>query len=137
MTDPLSPLCRLSGSVIHGRGRGHTVGMPTANLSIAPGTVLPPEGVYATLSEIGGHRMIGVTNVGPRPTVDNEAAWTVETYLPGVDQDLYGLPMTVTFYRFLRPVRKMASLQAVKDQVEADSRAARALLAELEGPTES
>ena len=130
MSDPLSPLCRLTGTVVHGRGRGRAVGMPTANLAPDPGTPLPPEGVYATVSEVAGRRVAGVTNVGRRPTVDSEADWTVETYLPGVEADLYGLPMTVTFYRFLRPVRKMDSLREVKDQVEADSRAALALLGE-------
>ena len=48
----LTPLCRLTGQVVHGRGRGHTVGMPTANLLPDPGQVLPEAGVYASLVEV-------------------------------------------------------------------------------------
>ena len=36
-----APLCRLQGTVVHGKGKGHTVGMPTANLQPSPGQVLP------------------------------------------------------------------------------------------------
>lgn len=45
--DP-KPTFSLTGVVVHGRGIGKLVGMPTANLAPAPGTLLPPVGVYLT-----------------------------------------------------------------------------------------
>lgn len=131
----LTPLCRLTGQVVHGRGRGHTVGMPTANLLPDPGQVLPEAGVYASLVEVDGAEHPGVTNVGPRPTVDSDAAPTVETYLIRFRENLYGRRIAVTLYRYLRPTVKMDSLAAVKAQVDRDSREALALLGLSEDPS--
>ena len=124
-----SPLYVLCGRIVHGRGRGHTVGMPTANLQPERGSLLPPAGVYAVEALLNGETYLGVTNVGTRPSVDSEPDATVETLVLDFAGDLYGREMALEFYRLLRPVRKFSSLEAVKAQVERDSRAARALLA--------
>ena len=116
-----APLCRLTGRVVHGRGLGRTVDMPTANLLPDPGQQLPPGGVYATVVTVEGRAYPGVTNVGERPTVDRERAVTVETFIIGLHRDLYGLRMEVSFRHYLRPTVKMASLEAVKEQVRWDS----------------
>lgn len=125
-----APLCRLTGRVVHGRGLGRTVDMPTANLLPDPGQPLPPGGVYATAVEVEGRVYPGVTNVGARPTVDRARAVTVETFILGLREDLYGRRMAVTFWHFLRPTVKMASLEAVKEQVRRDSLRALELLGE-------
>ena len=115
-----APLCRLRGTVVHGKGKGHTVGMPTANLQPSPGQVLPEEGVYAALAEVEGQTYRAVTNVGRRPTVDSDSRQTVESLLLGYTGDLYGKEMELTFYRYLRGIQKFPSLQAVKEQVDRD-----------------
>ena len=115
-----APLCRLTGTVVHGKGRGHTVGMPTANLQPGPGQALPPEGVYAALAEVEGRTYRAVTNVGTRPSVDSDSRETVESLLLGYAGDLYGKEMKLAFYRRLRGIEKFPSLQAVKDQVDRD-----------------
>ena len=122
------PLWVLRGTVVHGYGRGRTVGMPTANLLPERGSALPPAGVYAVEVWTEGGRYVGVTNVGTRPTVDSDSRPTVETLVLNFSGDLYGREMTVAFYRLLRPIQRFPSLQAVRDQVERDSRAALALL---------
>ena len=124
-----SPLYVLCGRIVHGRGRGHTVGMPTANLQPERGSLLPPAGVYAVEALLNGETYLGVTNVGTRPSVDSEPDATVETLVLDFAGDLYDREMTLKFYRLLRPVQKFSSLEAVKAQVERDSQAARALLA--------
>ena len=115
----MEPLYQLSGRVIHGRGNGHTVGMPTANL---------PCPVYASLVNVDGADHLGVTNVGLRPSVDQSPCPTVETWLPDYSGSLYGREITVRLYHFLRPTVKMASLEAVMAQVKKDAQAARELL---------
>ena len=115
-----APLCRLTGTVVHGKGKGHTVGMPTANLRPGPGQVLPPEGVYAALAEVEGRTYRAVTNVGTRPSVDSDSRKTVESLLLDYRGNLYGKEMALTFYRRLRGIEKFPSLQAVKDQVDSD-----------------
>ena len=117
------PLCRLRGTVVHGKGKGHTVGMPTANLQPSPGQTLPEEGVYAALAQVEGQTYRAVTNVGTRPSVDSDSRETVESLLLGYTGDLYGKEMELAFYRRLRGIEKFPSLQAVKEQVDRDSMA--------------
>lgn len=111
----------LTGQVIHGRGKGHTVGMPTVNLGVERGAALPPLGVYASLVYVDERVFMGVTNVGTRPSVDNEPDVTVETLILDFNEDIYGREVTVEFHQFLRPVKKMESLKAVQQQVAQDS----------------
>ncbi len=125
------PLYTLSGPIVHGLGNGRKVRMPTANLALDPGQALPPFGVYAAIVTIGGKAYMGVTNVGLRPTLEGEQAPTVETFILDFAGSLYGRKITLSLYHFLRPTRRMASLDDVHDQVEKDSRRARQLLSPL------
>ena len=127
MTEPNLPY-RLKGIVVHGEGRGRTVGMPTANLAVSPGQALPPFGVYASRVLAQGREYAGVTNVGLRPTLTDGQTPTVETFLLGFSGDLYGREITVILCAFLRPTRKMGSLREVEAQVEKDVQAARRIL---------
>ena len=61
------PIALLRGRIVHGKGLGRTVGMPTANLETVPGSVIPSEGVYASRVFLRSGEYIGVTNIGPRP----------------------------------------------------------------------
>ena len=65
---------RLTGTIVHGKGLGHTVGMPTANLRCDEGSALPEAGVYASRLEVDGQTYFGVTNVGTRPSVDSDVS---------------------------------------------------------------
>jgi riboflavin kinase/FMN adenylyltransferase len=58
----------LSGVVAKGDGRGRSLGIPTANIRIPQGRLLPADGVYAGTAAIEGGRYPAVTNVGLRPT---------------------------------------------------------------------
>ena len=128
----MQPLYQFYGTVMPGQSKGHTVGMPTANLPCPTGDGHPPFGVYtATVTvEDGPDRetYLGVTNVGLRPSVDCDPHPTVETLLLDFSGNLYGKRITVSLYHFLRPTIKMASLIEVKAQVEKDVQEARKLM---------
>ena len=62
----------ITGSVEEGDGRGHGLGFPTANLSIAREMAVPSSGVYACQVEWEGNIYRAVTNVGMRPTFEKE-----------------------------------------------------------------
>ena len=98
--------CRLAGTVVHGRGIGKLVGMPTANLELPPGTPLPPVGVYLTRVLLEGRELQGVTNIGARPTVDRDPEVTVETHILNFDGDLYGKRLEIWLYTRLRSPRR-------------------------------
>lgn len=106
-----------TGEVVHGRGLGHTIGIPTTNLIPPKEKLMPPNGVYATCSRFPHREYLGITNVGYKPTVGGEDFLGVETYLFDCHEDLYGIRSTVTFYHFLRYERKFASLQQLKEQL--------------------
>lgn len=109
----------ISGTVIHGRGLGKTLGFPTANISIPPDAVIPKTGVYVTKVRLGESVFDGITNVGAKPTVGVDEV-NIETYIKGFDGDLYGKTIMVEFIKRLRDIKKFESLNELKKQLEKD-----------------
>lgn len=108
------------GEVMHGRRIGRTIGMPTTNLIPAANKLLPPNGVYVSMTFVNGRYYPGVTNIGHKPTVGAEKRKGVETFIFDFDQDLYGKVIEVELFKFLRPERKFASLEQLKMQMNQD-----------------
>ena len=106
-----------TGQVVPGRGLGHTIGVPTANLAIPEGLVLPKNGVYACKALIDGKEYLAVTNIGSRPTVDGHHI-TVEPWILDFEGDLYGKGIYVAFYKYLRPEQKFENLADLKAEIE-------------------
>ena len=115
----------LSGTVVSGQGLGHRLGFPTANLLPEEDLLLPNTGVYAVRGTVEGERHIGVCNVGTRPTVGGRQI-SIETWLADFDGDLYGKPLIVDFYEYLRPERKFDSLDELKKEIYFNQEQARA-----------
>lgn len=114
------------GVVVRGRGRGRTIGFPTAN--IEPATeLLPKPGVYAVEVEVGGRTLAGVANLGFRPTFE-EQGLSLEAHLFDFAGDLYGERARVAFVARLRDERRFSSKEALVEQIGTDAAAARALL---------
>jgi len=107
----------LSGQVVEGRQLGRTIGIPTANLLLPEGVICPRHGVYACHAIVGSEAYMAVTNIGTRPTVDGDSV-TVEPWLLDFDGDLYGQPLVLLFYRFLRPEQKFDSLEALQAEIQ-------------------
>jgi riboflavin kinase/FMN adenylyltransferase len=121
----MTALAVFEGKIIHGKGLGKTVGMPTANLDVTPNSITLPLGVYASKIIIDGETFTGLTNIGPRPSVDDVPVITVETLILDFDRDIYEKTVTLKIYLFIRPIEKFSGLQAVKEQVEKDKKIAR------------
>ena len=130
--DAFSRLCgrpyMMAGKVLHGKGLGRTVGMPTANLGVAPNKKKPPEGVYATLTRIDGEVFKGLTHVGRRPSVDNDTNISTETLLLDFSRDIYGKKIELYVCAFIRGIMKLNGLAEVQKQVQKDIVAARTVL---------
>ena len=106
----------LTGEVVAGRQLGRTLGIPTANLHIPEGVVVPRHGVYACKAFVEGKEYLAVTNIGSRPTVGGHRV-TVEPWLLDFDGDLYGKTLMLEFYEFLRPEQKFDSLEALQAEI--------------------
>ena len=116
----MEPIATLRGRVVHGKGLGRTVGMPTANLDVSGSSEIPPEGVYASIARVRTGSYYAVTNIGTRPSIDSSPKLTIETNIIGFDDDIYGEDMIVEIMAYLRPIRKMNGIEEVKKQVDAD-----------------
>lgn len=121
----------LTQQVRHGRRIGHTIGVPTVNLTVPPHVLVPSHGVYATLVCLpDGSRRPAVTNVGTRPTVNNGVDVTVEAWILDFDGDLYGEILRVEFFQHIRDEVRFDSLDALKAQITADADTTRRYFAE-------
>ena len=110
----------ITGEVVHGRKLGRTIGMPTINMALPKEKLLPPNGVYASITEIDGKEYQGVTNIGVKPTVGAEEERLAETYIFDYRGDLYGRVLKVSLYAYERPEKKFASVEELKQQMERD-----------------
>ena len=109
----------LRGVVVSGKQLGRTIGFPTANLRLYdPLKLIPARGVYLTEVEVLGGHFWGMTNVGE----------PIETHIFDFDEDIYGLDLEIRFRRWLRPMRAMESLDALKSQLAADEAACREII---------
>ncbi len=117
----------LQGRVISGVGRGSELGFPTANLEIDPKQTLPPEGVYATRTHIGGKAYQSMTNIGKRPTFGDNLR-TVETYIIDYKGDLYGRELKIDIVEKLRGEKRFDSVEELKKQIAEDIEKGKAIL---------
>ena len=121
----------LRGPVVHGDQRGRQLGFPTANVQTWDEQILPANGVYACLAQIGDQRYQAMTNVGVRPTF-NGIDTRVEAYLIDFSGDLYDQILSVIFIAHLRPELKFDNLDALIAQMHADTARGREILAAYE-----
>ena len=116
---------RLAGEVVPGDGRGRTIGIPTANLAILADVIMPKKGVYACQARVNGQTRGAVTNIGVRPTFEDQPVPPrIETHILELDEDLYGQHIQLEFLARLRDEQRFGDVQALIDQIHADIRQA-------------
>ncbi len=131
----------LEGSVVHGAGRGRTIGVPTANVAVEPSgssaTLLPGIGVYAVRVRLpDGTWAMGACNVGLNPTFRPEStdgmsarSINVEVHVLDRSLDMYGQTLRLAFIARLRAERRFPNVQALVAQIKADIDETRSVLA--------
>ena len=113
------------GIVAKGNQLGRTIDIPTVNIYPSESKLLPPNGVYASVTEFDGKKYYGVTNVGTKPTVSDDFEISVETNIFDFDRDIYGKSINVSLMHFLRPEMKFESIEALQKQMTSDAEFAR------------
>jgi riboflavin kinase/FMN adenylyltransferase len=106
------------GKVVKGRGLGRTIGVPTANLRVPEGKLLPP-GVFAARARWDGKSRPAAVNIGTAPTVAS-GPMKVEVHIIGFKGNLLGKTLRVELLRRLRSEMKFPSLDALKSQLARD-----------------
>lgn len=122
----------LNGTVVRGAGRGAQLGIPTANLSIWEERAYPGRGVYACVATVDGNRYRAVTNIGTRPTFEQEPERpVVEAHLLDFNDELYERVIRLEFVERLRDERRFDGPGALLEQIEQDIQRASKLLSDV------
>jgi len=113
----------ICGTVVHGEKRGRSIGFPTLN--IEPDEIyklIPANGVYAVRVVIPGkvEPIIGMMNIGLRPTVTENGKQTIEVHLIRQNMELYGTQLRVLIYQKVRDEQKFANLDELRAQLSKD-----------------
>lgn len=111
----------ISGIVQHGDSRGHTLGLPTANLALDASLLVPAFGVYggwADAGELG--RFPAAVNLGVHPTVHELPHPVAEASLLGFEGDLYGKFLRLELLFQVRPEQRFSSLPELTAQIARD-----------------
>lgn len=106
----------ISGEIVSGHGIGSKQTVPTLNL-LTKAEVLPAKGVYITRTN---RRWNSITNIGTRPTFENNGALSIETFLLGPFEEPAPPSITLEFLRRVREERKFDSPAALKAQILRD-----------------
>lgn len=115
------------GRVVRGDQRGRQLGYPTANIYLKR-SVSPLAGVYAVkVHGIQALPILGVANVGTRPTLDGTHS-LLEVYLLDFNQNIYGYRLEVEFIAKIRSEYKFSSVGALIQRIEQDVEIAREIL---------
>lgn len=117
-----------SGKVVHGNKLGRTIGFPTANLFLEDAAKLvPANGVYGVWCRIAEQEVMGMMNIGNRPTVDGTKLVT-EVHFLDFEGDLYGQTLEIHLVGRVRDEVKFPSVEALKDQLSKDRESVRQML---------
>ncbi len=116
----------LTGIVIHGAERGHTLGFPTANIEL-PAELIPKEGVYAVTIKKGAIAYNGVANIGNKPTFKNEK-FGVEAFLFDFNGNLYNECLEISFIKRIRNETAFKNADELIAHMKKDVSAAKEIL---------
>ena len=109
----------LYGTVGTGAGRGESLGFATANLHTED-ECFPPDGVYAGHAQRADGKIFSAAiNLGAQPTFHAKKR-QIEAHLIGFKGNLVGQEMDLSFEKFLRPVLKFESPDALAEQIKKD-----------------
>lgn len=108
---PLVDYLPIVWEVIHGDGRGHTLGFPTANIAIEKGIV--PDKTFTCRVTIDGQIYLGAGSYQLQK-------WHFEVHILDFDQDIYGRVIHIDIMDIIRDNRPFTSLEELKTQIQKD-----------------
>jgi len=109
----------VKGEVIHGEGRGKTLGYPTANLRIPIEKQWPAFGVYKGKVFVENKKYVGMVYIGKKPTFNGHQL-VFEVHLLGFNNNLYGHVLSVYLTDFIRGEKAFSNQEELKAQIQKD-----------------
>lgn len=93
----------LTGVVVHGDGRGASLGIPTANVDVGDHMAVPAKGVYAAKVRVDGRWWASALNIGHAPTFRDGGELRLEAFLLDYDgPPIYEETVTIAFLERIR-----------------------------------
>ncbi|MCB4756501.1 MAG: riboflavin biosynthesis protein RibF [Elusimicrobia bacterium] len=129
----------VAGRVVKGRGVGKEMGIPTANIDVEKGKVLP-RGVFIIQAWVEGNtarqKLVddyrqkgrshkGICNIGVRPTFLKRSPLTMEIHLFDRDLSLMGKRVAIELLHKIRDERRFPSKEALIQVISRDELKAR------------
>ncbi|MDR1129910.1 MAG: riboflavin biosynthesis protein RibF [Prevotellaceae bacterium] len=121
----------LSGTVVHGKQIGRTIGFPTANIELKSSKLIPCDGVYAAGIRIDSDSrqdLKGMLYVGRKSDADNSPKTFIEVNIFDFDRDIYNREISVSFEHFVRKNMKFNDVDEMKAQLTEDRLAIQKIL---------
>ncbi|MBN1392972.1 MAG: riboflavin biosynthesis protein RibF [Sedimentisphaerales bacterium] len=131
---------RLIGNIIPGRGKGKQLGFPTLNLK-KPEQIIPAEGVYAGMVEIGEseeqvclakEKIPAVFSIGRTTTYGANQSLLIEAHLLVENAERFsGRWMAMDFIERIRSQQKFETEKDLAEQIDRDCRKTQQILRNL------
>lgn len=120
----LGRLPSITGTVLHGDGRGKALGFPTANIDVFEEFVTPNDGVYLGYVTIldkkfANARLPSIMNIGSNPTFKGKRKW-IESHIINFNEEIYGCNIKVSFLKKLRDEISFQNKEKLVNQIKKD-----------------
>lgn len=112
----------INAKVVHGKGNGHKINYPTANLELIDNYKLPRNGVYKGYLFYKNKKFLSMINVGIHPSIDKLEKPIVEVHIVDESINLYDKIIKLAFTGFIRFEVCFSSLEALKEQLDKDKK---------------
>jgi len=123
---------RVEGEVVHGDGRGKSIGIPTANLDTGDEKLIPSAGVYACRAKISGKTWPAAVNIGTRPTFESSDLRShVEAHILDFSSDLYSQTIALEFITRLRGEQRFQNIADLIQQIHLDINQTREIITSI------
>lgn len=110
----------IKNTVAEGNKIGRTIDFPTINQNFYDGQLVLKYGVYCSETIIDNISYVSVTNIGVKPTVEDNIKPLAETHILGYCGNLYGTSPEVRIKDFVRSEKKFSSVDELKVQIAED-----------------
>ena len=112
----------ISGRIIKGDKIGHSLGFPTANLSLKDTQqIIPKVGVYSVTLFFDNVEYKALCNIGHRPTFFEKGKLSIESYIINYDKlNLYDKKIDIKFNFYIREEKAFENKEDLIKQINKD-----------------
>lgn len=120
---------QITGEVIHGDGRGKSIGIPTANLGTGNEKLVPGAGVYACKVQLDNRNYLAAVNIGTHPTFEScNPRVNIEAHILDYSGELYSRQLSINFISRIRGEHRFNHVEELINQIHQDINRTREIL---------